>query len=279
MPFTNIDLIKKHLIVQQVGLANKENVLTQLTGVGGVQLPDRNLTSASEKIKGKEMVVPTQEVISFASGDTVNLQHSELIPETVAVAGDSSLGKIYIENVDYGIDYNNGKITRISNGTIPSGATVVIWYFYFRIYQRDADYTIDYSSGEVTRKASGAIEDGQWVWADYQVQFGDFSLDIIANAITEADGEMLSKLDPAYHSSTEQNLITAQTYWAVSILCRQKALEGMGQSLSRTDAKSWSTSWEQMATVYRDIGEKLIRDYVKPQSRLEPPVKVTGKRR
>lgn len=274
MPFTNVDLVKKHLQQHQVGLTERENVLVRLSGVSAVQLPDRNLKAGSEKVKSKEQVVPTRQNVSFASGDTVQLPHSELIPESVVVATDSSLGTIYVENVDYHLEYDSGIITRLASGTIPSGASVVIWYLFFRIYQNGTDYDLDYLKGEITRLGNGAIEEGQWVFVDYQVEFGFFSDDLVANAIVEADGQVLSRIDSVYFQSNEQNLITAETYWAVSILCKMKSLESVNQNLPGNQAKALSDSWSALGQDYRRQAEELLVAYLKIKSQLELPVKV-----
>jgi len=274
MPFTNVDLVKKHLLQHQVGTTERENISLKLSSTTPAQLPDRNLTVNSEKVKGKEQIVPVQQSVSFASGDAVQLPNSELIPDSVVVASDSSLGRIYVENVDYSIDYDGGRITRLSSGAISSGSSAVIWYLCFRIYQSGTDYSIDYQAGEITRMASGAIEEGQWVFVDYQVEFGFFSDDLIANAIVEADGQILSKLDPLYFESTEQNLVTAETYWAVSILCNMKSLEALNQNLPGNQAKALADSWAERGQKYLRQAELLLGSYIKQSGQLEVPLKV-----
>jgi len=274
MPFTNVDLVKKHLLQHQAGTTERENVLVKPSSSAPAQLPDRNLVANSQKVKGKEQIVPVQQSVGFASGDTLQLPNSELMPDSVVVASDSSLGIIYVENVDYSMDYDDGKITRLASGAITSGSSVVIWYLYFRIYQDGADYSIDVQKGEITRITSGAIEEGQWVFVDYQVEFGFFSDDLVANAIVEADGQILSKLDPVHYQSTEQNLITAETYWAVSILCNMKSLEAMNQNLPGNQAKVLADSWAERGQNYRRQAELLLSSYVKPSGQLELPLRV-----
>ena len=274
MPFTNVDLVKKHILQHQVGLTERENVLIKLSSSSPAQLPDRSLVANSEKVKGKEQIVPVQQSVNFSTGDTVQLPQNELIPETVVVATDSSLGKVFIENVDYHLDYNSGQITRLVSGSITAGSQVVIWYLFFRIYQNGVDYTLDHQKGEITRLVSGAIEEGRWVFVDYEVEFGFFSDDLIANAIVEADGEILSKLDSTYLESTEQNLISGETYQAVSILCNIKSVEALNQNLPGNQAKALSESWSIMAKTYRRQAEVLLSSYLKPGSSLEVPVKV-----
>jgi hypothetical protein len=270
MSFTNIDLVKKHIREHQLGTTNIENILCHLLGETPFQLPHINLLSDSEKVKGKEQNVPTQENISFSSSDTVFLAHQELIPDTVVVAKDSSLRQIYVENIDYSIDYDNGRVTRIPDGSIPQGSEVVIWYLYFRIYTMDTDYSIDYNKGQIKRIASGVIEDGQRVLADYTVGFGLLSDEVIANAIVEAADKILKVIDPSYSVSTDQSLVTAETYLAVSILCNIKALEVMTQNTGST-AKSLSFSWSNMSSVYRERAFDLLKRFRKDPGGLCSP--------
>ncbi|MCJ7457469.1 MAG: hypothetical protein MUP17_00550, partial [candidate division Zixibacteria bacterium] len=165
MSFTNISLVKKHISEHHLGVSEMENHPVHLVGSSPVKLPDSNIQVGTEKVKGKEIFSPLQENISFSSGDTIQLLHPELIFDTVVVASDSSLGRIFVENIDYSIDYDNGRIIRLPGGSIPALSSVVIFYLYYRVYQKDADYKIDYLKGELTR-LSGAIEDGQWVLVD-----------------------------------------------------------------------------------------------------------------
>jgi hypothetical protein len=274
MPFTNVDLVKKHLLQHQVGTTERENVLVKLNSTAPAQLPDRNLVANSQKVKGKEQIVPVQQNVSFASGDTVQLPHNELMPDSVVVASDSSLGRIYVENVDYSIGYDDGKITRLASGSISPGSQIVIWYLYFRVYQDGVDYSIEFLKGEITRLVSGAIEEGQWVFVDYQVEFGFFSDDLVANAMVEADGQILNKLDPVHYQSTEQNLITAETYWAVSILCSMKSLEAMNQNLPGNQAKALADSWAERGQDYRRQAELLLSSYIKQPLQLDTPLRV-----
>jgi len=92
MGFTNIDLVKKHILEHELGTVSKENIACRLEGETPFQLPHILILSGSEKVKAKEQNIPTCETISFASSEGVQLAHQELIPDTVVVANDSSLG-------------------------------------------------------------------------------------------------------------------------------------------------------------------------------------------
>jgi len=272
MSFTNIDLVKKHIREHALGATNIENVSCHFLGRTPFQLPHINILPNSERVKGKEQNIPTQEYISFSSSDTVFLSHQELIFDTVVVAKDSSLGKIYVENIDYSIDYDNGRITRIPEGSIPQGSDAVIWYLWFRICTKDADYNIDYSKGQITRIASGVIEDGQWVLVDYTVEYGLLSDEVIKNAMVEANDKILKVIDTSYSNSTDQSLVTAETYLSVSILCNIKALEVMTQNPGSTASpKGGSLAWSNMSCVYRERAFDLLKKFRKDPGGLCSP--------
>jgi hypothetical protein len=272
MSFTNIDLVKKHIREHALGATNIENVSCRFLGQTPFQLPHINILPNSERVKGKEQNIPTQENISFSSSDTVFLSHQKLIFDTVVVAKDSSLGEIYVENIDYSIDYDNGRITRIPEGSISQGSEVVIWYLWFRIYTKDADYNIDYSKGQITRIASGVIEDGQWVLVDYTVEFGLLSDEVIKNAMVEANDKILKVIDLSYSNSTDQSLVTAETYLSVSILCNIKALEVISQNPGSTASpKAGSLAWSNMSCVYRERAFDLLKKFRKDPGGLCSP--------
>jgi hypothetical protein len=274
MGFTNIDLVKKHILEHELGTVGKENVACRLVGEAPFQLPHMLLVAGSETVKAKEQNIPVSETVSFASSDTVQLAHQELIPDTVVVARDSSLGQIYAENVDYSIQYDDGRLSRIPGGSISEGSSAVIWYLHFRVYVRDTDYQIDYGKGQIKRLSSGDIEDGQWVLADYTVEFALLSDEVVENAIREANQQVLHYIDSSYANSADQSLVTAETYLAVSVLCNIKAMEAMTQNLASGtgwQAHSISLAWSKMSGVYRSQAYELLDKFRKDPGGLCSP--------
>jgi hypothetical protein len=277
MAFTNIDLVKKHILEHELGAVNKENIACRLMVEAPFQLPHVLILTNSEKVKAKEQNTPTQETISFVSSDTVQLTQEELIPDTVVVANDSSLGEIYQENVDYSVDYDEGRITRIPSGSIPQTSSLVIWYLYFRIYTKDSDYQIDYTKGRIKRISSGEIEDGQWVLVDYTVEFALLSDEVMENSIKEANDQILQYIDSTHANSTDQALVTAETYLSVSILCNIKAMEAMTQNIGAGtgwQAHSVSLAWSKMSGIYRDQAYELLMKFRKDPGGLCSPYAV-----
>lgn len=261
MAFTNMALVKKHIFQYNLGSERIENLPCQLMGAEWTRLPHISVSVGSEKVKAKEQFSPTKEEVSLTGEEWRSLLHSELIFESVVVASDSSLGKIYVENVDYSVNYDQGKIKRKASGEIPDGAEVVVWYLFYGIFQKDLDYQLDYPEGKIRRIISGAIEDGQWILMDYMVEYGFLSDDIISNAILEANDQVLKLIDSSYHSSTEQSLVTAETCLAVSILCRIKGAETLNAKLSSSAAKSSFDAWQSLSDSYRKKAYLILSGY------------------
>jgi hypothetical protein len=229
-------------------------------------------TGGSEKIKGKEQLEPTRENISFASADVQSLSHSELIQDTVVAASDSSLGIIYVENVDYHVDYDSGEITRITGGSIPQGATVSVWYLYYRVYEKGVDYDLDYGRGRIRRKSSGAIESDQRILADYTAEYGALDDDAIVNAISEANSRIIDFIDSIHHDSNDKLLVTAETYLAVSIICGIRAMESISPSRGKTESAD-AMSWTALAEMYKKEAYNILSKYAGPGNRMNSPSK------
>jgi hypothetical protein len=274
MGFTNADLVKKHILEHELGTVTKKNVACQLVGETSFQLPHVLLLSGSEKVKAKESFTPIRETADFSSSDRFQLTNRELIQDTVVVAGDSSLGQIYAENVDYTVEYDEGTITRIPDGAIPAGSSAVVWYLCFRVYVKDEDYRIDYTKGQLRRLTSGDIRDGQWVLADYTVEFALLSDQVVENAIREANHQVTAYIDSSYANSTDQSLVTAETYLAVSILCNVEAMEVMTKSGASEDggqSHSLSQAWSGMSDTYRQLAYRILEKFKKDPGGFRSP--------
>jgi len=273
MPFTTRDIVKKHILDHHIGSAQIENEPIALIGTEYTSLQRRMILKDTEKIKGREIVEPVKADIDFSGSDTFHLSHSELVPDTVVLAADSSLGIIYTENVDYHVNYDAGQISRITSGTIPAGANAVAWYTHFRLYRRGVDYEIDYQHGRLRRKSSGEIESGQRLLVDYASEFGGLDDESMDNAIAEADDQILAFIDETHRDSTDRSLVTAETYLAVSIICRIRAMESISPSRNLTNNAAEAKSWSALADDYREEAYALLARYSGLIGSFKPPSK------
>jgi hypothetical protein len=271
MAFTNIELVKKHLLEHHLGAEEIENEPLHLVSGKNTRLRMGNLLPASEKVKAKEMNEPVLYEGNFSLLEEISLPDQELVYDSVVVADNSSMNTLHQQNVDYTVDYDNGIIKRIATGCIPAGATVAIWYLYYHIYTRGTDYKVNYTTAEITRLPEGALEEGQWVLVDYSVEYGFLNDDIIANAITEAADKVAKYIDEQYSESTDQGLVTAETYLAVAILCRVKAGETASASPQSSTARALAESWTVLANSYQMEAYRLLNRFVRKIGYLRSP--------
>ncbi len=271
MPFTTKEIVRKHILEHHIGSTIVTGEAVRLMATDACRLANRPILPQSETIKAREQDGPESETISFGSGDTVSLAGAQIMTESVVVAGDGSLGRVYAEHVDYHIDYAPGTIRRLSGGAIPAGSAVVVWYVPYRVYQRGIDYDIDYPGGTLRRRSSGAIEAGQWVLADYTAEYGSLDDAAIENAIAEADEQVAAFIDEQYRNSTEKALVAAETYLAVAIVCRIKAMEAMSGAVAA--ASGDARSWIAVAEMYRKEAFGLMAPYGKAIGVLKAPGK------
>jgi hypothetical protein len=184
------------------------------------------------------------------------------------LASDSSLGKIYAENIDFSVDYENGKIIRISSGSIPAGSSCVVFYLFYKIYVKNQDYQIDYVQGKIKRVSSGSIESGQWVLLDYKVEYGFLEDDIMANSVEQAHALVLDFIDSTYKDSTDFSLVVAETFLAVSLLCNIKALESLSLNANN---KNLANSFRDISKVYSEHSYAILSKYAKSIGGLKSP--------
>lgn len=261
MPFTTKEIVKKHILDHHIGSAKIYDEKIQLNAADSSQLEKRMILADSERVKAREQNDPNEENISFASSNSASLAHNQVIPNTVVAANNSSLSKIYIENIDYQIDYNSGIITRIVSGSIPEDGAVSVWYLNYRVYQRGSDYDMDYQAGTLKRRSGGAIESGQWVLVDYTTEYGNLDDSSIENAISEANDQVLSFIDEAYRESADRLLVTAETYMSVAIICRIRAMESISPSRGKTDGGNESRSWAALSDMYKKEAYNILSKF------------------
>jgi len=246
MAWTSLAVIKKHLQDSGVEVGEIRDESHEMKGTAPVQLFHAYITSDSEKIKTIDASIPYADGENILNGTAwKSLDHVQIVPDTVVVASDSLLSTIYIEGVDYVVEYQEGKIKRDSGGAIPDGGTVYIWYQFYTVQTKDTDYTIAEEVGTIARINGGGIADGSQVWVDYKIDAMTVSDNLITQAITEAEGKILDRLSSDYStSSTDQGLKTGATELTLSVVTRGMATEAMRtypSAKAAEVAKQWQT--------------------------------------
>lgn len=145
MSYTNIELVRKYITFGDLPGGLQKNYPITFTGLEDISLPGHGIIKDSVVVKAIGSAEPTYEAVTL-SESPISLANTQLVPNSIAVASDSSLGIIYTENTDFAIDYTNGKITRIDGGAIGGGSKTALWYQYYTQYNEDSDYSIDRKS-------------------------------------------------------------------------------------------------------------------------------------
>lgn len=273
MPYTTKEIVKKHILDHHIGSTIVHDERVQLSATDPSRLQKRMLLPQSEIVKAREMNEPFEQNVSFGAGDLVTLSHGKLIPDSVVVASDSSLGRIYTESVDYHIDYDTGTIRRLSSGSVPALSNAVIWYLFYRVYLRGVDYDINYQDGSLKRRNSGAIESGQWVLLDYTSEFSSLDDAAIENAIGEANAQILSFIDSSHRESNDRALVIAETYLAVSIICRIRGMESISPSVGKAGSDGDARSWAAISDMYRKEAYNILAPFAAAVGAFKPPSK------
>jgi hypothetical protein len=195
------------------------------------------------------------------SSTVTTLPEQYLVPGSVVVASDSSLGEVYGENEDYIIACDEGQISLKDSGSLTVGETVVVWYAPWVIYVPDVDYRVNAEKGELTRMAGGLIADGETIVLDYSPAFTLTGDELLAAAVREANSLVEREVDPQREFGADPVLVCGATYRALEIVCRAAAtrdLSGNG-GLERTAAH-----WMKLATDYGCLADRLLKQFRAP---------------
>ncbi len=251
MSWTTVEIVRKHLLETANPEATVEDEQHVLTGTDAVTLANAAITTGSEEVKTIDLGSPYSAGAQTLTGTAwSNLPHANLTPDSAVVTADLALDTVYIEGTDYVMDYELGKIKRVSGGAIPDGGTVYVWYFYYTVHQKDTDYTFDYDAGTLARFDGGAIADGSAVFVDYATSAGTVAEGLIEEAILEAEDKITARLAAGYPSDpVEQGIVTGATELALAIVCNAKAMDLM-LKLPSDEADGAAAQWREMSRRY-----------------------------
>lgn len=264
MPFTSPDLVRAHIANANFGEAGVRNAPLILSGTTPTNLPHAGIREGSATVKARRDNYPVR-LTETLDNAWVILNHAQLIEGTVLVASDSSLGTIYIENLDYIVDFAGGRIKRIDTGAITNGQQVTIWYGHYHINSEGDDYTINYAAGQLLRRSNGDIADGQQVLVDYSVSLGSVSDTIIDQAITESGEAVLTLVNESYHESPAIGIIIGATHMAVAQLARMRAASLLADgTINASIARAAAQLWLEIATQYDRSAHTFLARFANP---------------
>lgn len=192
---------------------------------------------------------------------STTLPDSLLVQDSVVVSSDSSLGTVYVENVDYIIDYSAGVLTIKPGGALTPGQNVTAWYGVYVPYNSGSDYVVNSSNGSLRRTANSDIASGETVYLDYVPIIQSYNDVIIQNAVDEANSIIEKTVDPDQQFGVEPLLQIAATYRAVEIVSRASAARELS---SQKGEYNVALSWIKLADEYSRRSDELLKSFRPP---------------
>lgn len=259
MSYTNVDLVRHYLVAP---FPAQETIYDQavILESGYVTFFNGPVEQSSTLVKSLQSNTPTRTSVTLNS-QTTPLGASPLARGSVVVASDSSLGTVYVENVDYVIDYSQGKLLIKEGGDLNAGQSVTVWFQKYFVYSPDSDYQLDADSGRIKRLGGGDIASCETVYLDYAPLYKSFNDEILARAVLEANGVVEREVDPEGQFGADPVLQAGATYRALEIICRASAARELS-SLRGEDRTA--LAWIKLAEVYASRSEQLLRSFHPP---------------
>jgi len=267
MSYTNTELVRRHISFDESAVGVRSDYPVTFVDQEWINLPGRNLRENSVQVKAVRDYSPVFEDVAMVQG-ILTLSNKCIMVGSVTVASDSSLGRIYRENVDYAVDCLNGVIRLISGGAIPDEGKVSVWYYYYSIYVEGGDYSIDYTAGMIRRLVNSDIQPGQTVLVDFELSSNRIDDELIAAAVSEANAVVEKQIDPSGRFGADMSLQTAATYLAVSVLCRMAAA---GDLAAGGKGYQTAAAWLSLGENYRGDYEQLLKTFRPQAGRLSGP--------
>ncbi len=269
MSYTNIEQVRHHLpetgivgqrIYDQKFILKNDDYLPFYSGA---------VEESSFFVKSLRADILERKTLTLQGGSNL-VANGPLVPGSVVVASDSSLGTLYVENKDYSIDYTSGELLIKENGELSEGQTVTVWLARFTVYTAGVDFQLAAGRGEIRRLVSGGIASGEIVFLDYSPVNKSWNDDLLKNAVQEANGMVAREVDPERQFGADPALVSAATYKALAIICRVAAAREL--SMFQGSEKK-ALAWLQLGGEYTGLSDMLIKSFRTPFPRPKVPVK------
>ncbi|MEW6411653.1 MAG: hypothetical protein AB1483_04165 [Candidatus Zixiibacteriota bacterium] len=269
MSYTNIELVRRYLGTPYPAQSNVRDQAVIMRGTDDLVFYGGAVDESSLVVKGVVAVKPVRVNLNLTALSTriVNLP---LVPGSVLVASDSSLGTIFTEGTDYSIDYANSSLLLKESGLLGTGQTVVVWYMTYRVYVDGVDYHADYDRGSIRRLPSGDICDGESVYIDYSPLLAGYIEEMIIQAVADANALIEAAVDPEGQFGADIALQAAATYRALEIVGRATAAKEL-LGLNKSDKAA--LAWMKLGDHFAERSEQLLSSFRAPYTGPAAPVK------
>lgn len=260
MSYITLDHLRPYLIADSPAAQEIHDQPLRMIGLDWICFHGSAIDPASLVVKSRQASGLSRVHLTLGSGP-VTFSDLPIVDGSLLVASNSSLSRIYHENVDYVVDSVNCTITIKSGSALSQNQSVTIWYEPFNVYRLGEDYYLNGERGEIRRSPSGEIADGQSVLLDFTPLYAPFSDEILNAAITEANGLVEREIDPDLQFGADPTLIAAARSLALEIICRAAAARELasGRSLDKV-----ALAWADLADSHASRAEALLKSFRPP---------------
>jgi len=267
MSYTTAAEVRHNLVTPFAVSTQIENQSLIITGSDYLKFYGNSVSKGTVRVKTIISHDQTLIAITIITG-TTSISSLPVVPGSVVVATDSSLGKIYTENLDYTIDYAKGTLSTRSGGALVGGEKIAIWYLPFFLYTEGADYVLKNEKGEIRKLSGGAIADGENLFLDYNPEFLVFDDELINSAVATANALVEREIDPSAQIVSDLTLNAIATYRAMEIISRASASRELA-SLRGED--KIAIAWLKLADDYYRKSELMMQTFRPAANSLRAP--------
>jgi len=260
MSYTNVELVRHHLDIAFPIQSQVYDQAVVLSGSDYVTFFGGTVDEGSVVVKALRDAELTRLTVTF-TGTTAVIAASSVVPGSVLIASNSSLGAVYVEGKDYVVDYAGGRVILKQDGSITVGQTVTVWCQQYHVYSAGDDYLLDSSEGALRRSASGDIGDGETVYLDYAPTYSSYKEELLANAVAEANALVERAVDPDRQFGADPALEGAATYRALEIICRASAARELCKLKCSDKA---ALAWMKLGDCFSLRSEELLASFRPP---------------
>jgi len=266
LSLTDIFTVRKILQASTVFIPNVYNECVVLPLFDKAQLSSANIVEGSETVKIIRTATPFPDPsnpIALHNTDPVSFYHQRIVPDTVVVADSPLLTNVFVESLDYIIDYTSGNICRSSVGSsIASGDSVYVWYLPFVVLSLGDDYNIDYVLGQINRRGGSTIPNGATLYVDYLQSSNLPSESLIEELIFEMEAYIGPRLRSEYSlDSIDPELKSAATNYVLYSYCLAAAthhLSFVASDISDDISKSFISLSEKYLSLARVLFSRFL---------------------
>lgn len=267
MSYTTIEQVRHHLVSEfptPERITDSRIVMPESEHVIFAGVP---VEPASIRVKSLRSLYPQRKVTALADG-RATVAAAPLVPGSIVVASDTSLGTVYTENTDYVVEPITATI--ISKGVaLAPDQDIAVWYLTYHLYTADVDFLLDPDVGRLKRLPAGSIASGETVYIDYSPVLRSYDDTILQTAVTLANGLVEREVDPGREFGADPALNAAATYRALEIVCRSAATRELSRRLGQDRS---ALAWLRLADAFADTADRMIASFRPPKSGPASPV-------